>query len=177
MKRFSSHYFLREDGTLGMFPVVEVDDNGSILSVTEYGKSFTETAAVSFYGGVMMPGFIAYFDSLEGIDSSTIRKLKLKGFTRFASNDNVNTSLSQLVTCVDKSPNLRFENVLPPFFAKEDLEKYIHNLTIERAEALCMYPSWGVLKAGSCPGIVVMEGLNLRTFEWTPTVRFRVLTQ
>lgn len=57
--RYASHLYLRTDGTLGRFPIIEVDDNGVILSVRECVDTLVEMPSTRFFAGVIVPGFVA----------------------------------------------------------------------------------------------------------------------
>lgn len=55
--KYSSHHYLRTDGTLGRFPVIEVGTDGRITSVEEHADGLVETSGVRFYSGVIVPRF------------------------------------------------------------------------------------------------------------------------
>ena len=57
--RYSSHLYLRTDGTLGRYPIVEVDSHGCIVSIRECGDTLVEMASTRFFSGIMIPGLIA----------------------------------------------------------------------------------------------------------------------
>lgn len=71
--RYSSHLYLRTDGTLGRFPIIELDEEGKIIKVTECGETLKEMASTRFFPGIIVPGFISDKKSPE------------KGFIRTAS--------------------------------------------------------------------------------------------
>ena len=52
--RYSSHLYLRFDGTLGRFPIIEVDEHGVIVNIEECGETLTERAGTRFYAGVIV---------------------------------------------------------------------------------------------------------------------------
>lgn len=53
--RYSSHLYLRTDGSLGRFPIIEVDDKGMIVSVCECGDTLHEMASTRFFSGIIIP--------------------------------------------------------------------------------------------------------------------------
>ena len=55
MKRYSSHHYFRTDGTLGRFPVIEIDTDGRISGIEEHPEGLTETCELRFYSGVIIP--------------------------------------------------------------------------------------------------------------------------
>lgn len=56
--RYSSHLYFRTDGSLGRYPIIEVDADGRIASVTECGATLREMGSQRFYSGVIVPRFI-----------------------------------------------------------------------------------------------------------------------
>ena len=174
MKRFASHYFLRPDGTLGSYPVVEVNADGVIQSVVEYGSSFTETAGVSFFGGIMLPGFIGLVGDGELFTHSYIRKCGLDGYLRFVCSGA--TVFSDVRRVFHRSEKLLTEvQPLPAFESRSDFEALVTQLTLERTQSLGVYPRWGVLKQDASPGIMVVEGIELKNFRIVSPLRYRIL--
>ena len=174
-KRFASHYFLRADGTLGQFPVVTVADDGTILSVEEHGRAFTETAGVSFFGGIMLPGFIAYAADGTVFSPTRIRQLRTGGFLRFVCNSLPGASDQNHLACVAEAGVVEGCEPLPAFSGQDDFVYRVQQLTHQRAQDLLVYPRWGVLQAGSSPGIMVVEGIDLRSFAMVKAPGYRIL--
>lgn len=56
--RYSSHLYFRTDGSLGRYPIIEVDSGGRIAGVTECGATLREMGSQRFYSGVIVPRFI-----------------------------------------------------------------------------------------------------------------------
>lgn len=54
--RYSSHLYLRTDGTLGRYPIIEVDDTNTVVSIRECGDTLCEQAGTRFYAGVIVAG-------------------------------------------------------------------------------------------------------------------------
>lgn len=52
--RYSCHLYLRSDGELGRYPIIEVDDTGVIVAIEECGETLTERAGTQFHGGVIV---------------------------------------------------------------------------------------------------------------------------
>lgn len=174
-KRFASHYFLRADGTLGQFPVVTVAGDGSILSVEEHGRAFTETAGVSFFGGIMLPGFIAYAPDGTVFNAASIRQLGTAGFLRFVCNKHSGGLVDSRFACVADVGVADGCEALPAFNGPDDFTARVNHLTLQRAHELEVYPRWGALQAGASPGIMVLEGIDLRNFSAIAALKFRIL--
>ena len=58
--KYSCHWYLRNDGSLGRFPIVELAPDGTITSVCECEPTLTELPSTRFAAGVMVPGLIAW---------------------------------------------------------------------------------------------------------------------
>ena len=174
-KRLASHYFLRADGTLGQFPVVTVAGDGSILSVEEHGRAFTETAGVSFFGGIMLPGFIAFAADGAFFSPARIRQLRLEGFLRFVCNSHIGAMDESRLACVADVGLADGCTTLPAFTGQADFASKVKQMTLQRAHDLSVYPQWGVLQAGTSPGIMVVEGIDLRSFSVVKAPLFRIL--
>lgn len=58
IRRFSSHYALMPDGTLGKWPVVEITSDGEIVSVSASPDGLKEQPSLEFHGGILIPGFV-----------------------------------------------------------------------------------------------------------------------
>ncbi len=63
--RYSSHLYLRTDGTLGRFPIIEVNDQGIITAITECGDAMSEIQRTRFFSGVIVPAFTACGDACQ----------------------------------------------------------------------------------------------------------------
>lgn len=53
--RYSSHLYLRTDGSLGRYPIIELDSEGKIVSICECGETLHEMASTRFFAGVIIP--------------------------------------------------------------------------------------------------------------------------
>lgn len=175
MNRYSSHYYVRQDGTLGLFPVVEVDDNGVIVSLEEHGRSFTETAGVAFFGGIMVPGFIGVLPPDVQMTHRWCRLMALQGFLRFVGNGIVAEEFSSVFRQVSSIDIALCSTFDPSFSSQREFETRVGQLTIARARKLDLWPHWGSLSVGSSPGIMVMEGVVLKSFNVPSGVYFRTL--
>lgn len=56
--RYSSHLYFRTDGTLGRYPIIEVDPGGRIVGLRECTDTLTEMGSQRFYSGVIVPCFV-----------------------------------------------------------------------------------------------------------------------
>ncbi len=58
MKHFSAQYVYTNYGPPLLRPIIATDDDGTIISVTDTGGNLTESAGLSFFNGIITPGFI-----------------------------------------------------------------------------------------------------------------------
>jgi hypothetical protein len=65
MRILASHFAYTSNGGFIKYPLLYLEDNQCITEIEEKGNSFTESAGVEFFGGLMIPGFI--------VDLTTIR--------------------------------------------------------------------------------------------------------
>ena len=71
MRRITAHYLLRPDGTLGEFPIVEIDSDGVVLSVKER-LEFEEEPFLEIHNGLLVPGFVC------GVGAESLPKVKIQ---------------------------------------------------------------------------------------------------
>ncbi|GAO27955.1 hypothetical protein JCM15548_3 [Geofilum rubicundum JCM 15548] len=55
---FTAHYLLQKDGTLGPWPVVEMSDDGRVLSVELHPEGLKERPGMQLHGGLLMAGLV-----------------------------------------------------------------------------------------------------------------------
>ncbi|MCQ2201243.1 MAG: hypothetical protein MJZ27_04060 [Bacteroidales bacterium] len=74
--RYSSQKYLRTDGTIGLWPVIETDDNGTITSIKEYPNGIPEMGHHFFESGLIIctpPDLLTlYIDSLYTVYRQTL---------------------------------------------------------------------------------------------------------
>jgi aminodeoxyfutalosine deaminase len=65
MKCFSAQYILTNSGPPLKRAVITTDDNGKIIRVESNNGNLTESRSVSFYNGIIVPGFVNCHSHLE----------------------------------------------------------------------------------------------------------------
>jgi len=65
MKRFSAQYIFTNTGKALKRAVVEAENDGTIISITDTGGDLKETDSVEFYNGIIVPGFVNCHCHLE----------------------------------------------------------------------------------------------------------------
>jgi len=80
-RKFAAHYALLPDGSWGKWPVVEMDEQGMLVSVTVNPQGFREQPSLQYYGGVLLPGFVdawgGFSDSMH--DQKALNQHMVKG--------------------------------------------------------------------------------------------------
>ncbi len=64
--KYSSHLYLRTDGTLGKYSIIELDNENTIIGISECGNTLREEASTRFYAGVIVAGTIDTCKAFEG---------------------------------------------------------------------------------------------------------------
>lgn len=54
--KYSSHLYLRTDGTLGKYPIIETDKHNNIVHIEECGDTLRERQSTLFFAGVIVAG-------------------------------------------------------------------------------------------------------------------------
>ena len=169
MRKISSHYYLRPDGEFGKRPIIQLDDEGRIISVFEAGDNFKEETSLEYYPGIIIPGFIA---SIRDENSGDVRKVKARakanGVLRLKENTNVLSSDDYICAWhsllkYDKTGNVLFS-----------LKNYLSEHTVKAAQILGER-EWGVICEGARPGILVLQNIDLRSFTLRPNSSFRLI--
>lgn len=199
IRRFSSHYALMPDGTLGKWPVVEISGDGEIISVLTSPGGFKEQPSLEFHGGLLISGFIDIWAECEQL-SLDVRNL------------NRHVAAGTLVLgCKPPIAPTICNRVYPPFIIESSnnagalntslivssvgfsIQDRLKNLSIERpdislnellllgsavgADLLGVSHFFGRLKPGLYPGLLVLEQLDLQNMRLTTQTRARWLVK
>lgn len=109
MKRLSAHYLF--DGiNLIKFGVLEIDDDGTILSVSKAADNLKEISGLSFYNGILMPGMINMHCHLELSDlhKAIPENTGLSGFIAMVNNlKSINKAETKLKS-IEKADNTMY---------------------------------------------------------------------
>nr|WP_319401211.1 hypothetical protein [uncultured Carboxylicivirga sp.] len=178
MRKITSHYSLKPDGTWAKRSVIEVDDGGFITSIREMGDDFVEEPNLEYFPGIIIPSFVMDVKS-ELTDKQTILKSISVGTRRFILDrlQNLPNNVQSIV-----SDNINSESVLIPWQSLlEDnmlgipLAKALQKYTVNKASKYKIEDTWGAIKVGSNPGLILLQGVDLKTFSLTSKVSMRVL--
>ena len=120
-RKFASHYFLKPDGALGRWAIIEFSDKGEVLSVSYNSEKLVEQPFLEFYGGILIPGLIDFSNGTV-LDEKTLNRHFAAG--TFA------------ICCSENAPSEKRKS--PPFFYKTSKEitsenySYINNENTDR---------------------------------------------
>lgn len=133
--KYSSHYYLRSDGSLGLYPIIEVDEQGVIKNIVENPEGLFEQQSVSFFSGVIIPGLVAY---------GSCQNISKFGYLRSVAIDGEN-------------PELTFSD-------KESFCKTAMSLSAQRADEHNQSSEFGSIQVGLKPGLVLVDGFSVNEF-------------
>ncbi len=167
MRKVSSHYYLRPDGTFGKRPIIQLDNEGRIINIREAGDYFKEEAGLEYYPGIIVPGFVASITEV-----STYKRKRVQA----VSNGVLRLKEGCDTLCSDKYVNAWrsiIDNVLREN-SRFDLAHYLIKHTVEAARIL-NETEWGEIREGAKPGLLVIQKIDLRAFTVTNNSTFRLI--
>lgn len=168
MRKVSSHYYLKSDGTFGKHPVVELDENGLILNVREKGEVFSEEPGLEYFPGILVAGFVASYQKDEQTEISLVKRLaKLNGVLRLDENDKLALEGYQQAW-------RNIKNLMQEQQGMAPLGHYLLNHSYKAAQLLGR-TEWGVIREGANPGLLVLQNIDLRNFSLTDKSSFRII--
>lgn len=198
-RRFSSHYAFLPDGTLGKWPVVEITNNGEIVSISVSPDGFKEQPSLEFHGGILIPGLVDacidchnLFDDKRNLNRHLVGGTVLIGCHNKLSKEVSSRLYPPFVVeapkCESSRPSiLCCENSSVPIFERMkditekdsnvSLEELLFKATVEGAEKLGMANVIGLLEPGLFSGLVVLEQIDLQNLKLLPQSRARWLIQ
>lgn len=198
-RRFSSHFAFLPDGTLGKWPVVEITNNGEIISISVSPDGFKEQPSLEFHRGILIPGLVdacidchSLFNDKRNLNRHLAGGTVLIGCHNKLSKEDSSRVYPPFVVEAPKCESSRqsilsCENSSVPIFERmkdisgKDSNLSLHELlfkaTVEGAEQLGMTNIFGLLKPGLFAGLVVLEQIDLQNLKLLPQSRARWLVQ
>ena len=197
-RKFAAHYVLMPDGILGKWPVVEMDDQGMVVSVAVNPGGFQEQPSLQYHSGILLPGFV---DAWAGFTYVTQDQRAL----------NRHLAKGTLVLSSVESDLPLPGNSVPPFLIRETTTSHIHKRQIvsdssgipilerllssltqnpEASLAALLYEAtalgadhlgleafFGRIRPGLFSGLLIMENIDLQRLLPMPQTRVRWLVQ
>lgn len=201
VKRFASHYALLPNGTIGKWPVVEITNDGKIVSISISPDGFKEQPSLEFRGGILVPGFVdvqtptsnqkctleikdlnrhmAAGTLIFGANTELISKFGKRTYPPFLINNTINSAINDSsfvssangFTLLDKLKTATIEN------PEISLGKLLFYATASGADILNVANLFGRFVPGLFSGLMVLEQLDLQNLKLTPQARVKWLVQ
>ena len=191
-RKFASHYILKPDGTLGRFPVIEFSDKGEVLSVSYNSENLVEQPFLEFHGGILIPGLIDFSENIT-LDERTLNRHFAAGTFAICSKENIPSEKGKSppyfynhskeisfenYSCLNTENTLPlFERIKTELLSNNQLSllELLHQATTKNAKKAGLSNLIGSLSQGLSPGLLVLENIDLKTFELTSKTRLRWL--
>jgi len=138
MRRFSANYVLPVTCLPIKNGIVEVDDNGRVISILNPGREFKEIHSTEFHNGVIVPGFVNAHCHLElsHLKGQIKSGLGIAGFIKAVTDYRINDS--EIIESATKQAIREIEitgtvaigdicNTLDTFFLKSRSSIFFHN--------------------------------------------------
>ncbi len=167
MRKVSSHYYLKSDGTFGKHPVIELDENGFILNVREKGEVFSEEPGLEYFPGILIPGFVASYHPTEENKEGVRKNGLINGVLRMCEAEKLDLEEYQQAWSTIKNIMKEQQGMAP-------LGHYLLKHSYKAAQ-LIGEVEWGVIREGANPGLLVLQNIDLRNFSLSDKSSFKVI--
>lgn len=181
MRKLSSHYCLSASGEWSKRPIIQINAGGLITGFKAMGDEFKEEPSLEYFPGVIIPSFIGVLNADEEDAQAHIKRMVIDGCRRFLVSGDKNISFPSFTIQKTNSRPSDDVNLNPWEEVKSDvlnglkLSKAISKQTIDIAKTFGVNPDWGVINEGSSPGLILIQGLDLRDFSFTAKTKIKVL--
>lgn len=197
MRILASHYALLPDLRLAKYPKIHINELNVIELVEEKDQGFVETPSTEFFGGLMIPGFIADLSNLEtSITSSQLNLLLGRLYrdgiqyvilpldVKAVLDTKANTGITFLFNEIASCNTIHFDTVISPWQKVCEEVKSGKNENIIELLAQYLVQPWqqwqeqlpgGKIEIGSKPGILLINGINWTTLTFSKTLTIQRL--
>jgi len=178
MRKLTSHYCLKPNGSWAKRPIILLDDAGVIVEFREMGDDFAEEPNLEYFPGVIVPTFLMKIHSDE-FDKRVVNSAIVEGARRFIIDREI--SLPNRIRYAVKtgfnvgSVNSPWTKVKSEVEMGLDLASAIINQTKKIAQQFSLDNEWGVIKVAASPGLLLLKGIDLKTFTITSNTNLKVL--
>ncbi|MCW3786747.1 hypothetical protein [Plebeiibacterium sediminum] len=188
MRKIAAHFILHPDGSVGKFPVIVFDQDGTIVEIRER-SSFIEEPSLELVNGFLCPGFVDFFrtailqnESVEiqkYINRQVISGIKVLGASEDDYSDIIKyrtrgisfTKTSNKCSMLNNEYNSLFDFLKFNKSGVDSLMRY----TIENASILEVNDQYGSLEVGKRPGIIAISGMNYETMRLTGSAKIKLI--
>jgi len=178
MRKITSHYCLSPNGSWVKRPIIELDNDGKIISLRETGDQFAEEPGLEYFPGIIVPSFILILKT--GLaDRAFINQCIVKGSRRVISDKEI--SLPKSIKYIVKemaeqsAEDNPWEQITKAQLNNTDLGTAINEQSIDKARQFGLDDRWGAIKEGGYPGLLLLQGVDLKTFSLGSNTTIKVL--
>ncbi len=188
MRKIAAHYILHPDGSVGKFPVIVFDQDGTIVEIRER-SNFIEEPSLELVNGFLCPGFVDFFQSSvldkekleiqKYINRQVISGVKVLGVSEvdyiqiidYGTKDISFTKTTKEFSLLHNNFNSLFDFLKINQSGVDLLMKY----TIENANILEINDQVGSLEVGKRPGIIAISGMDYDTMRLTDSAKIKLI--
>lgn len=187
MRRIAAHFALSPDHRFIHMPVLHLDSNNRVVSLHEAGSSFTETAGVEFYNGLIIPGLIGVLPQSRIQDTAFQSRMCRNGMLFLLSSRNVTVRSASgypliiekpMSDCllIDEDECFVWEKLIGQLKHDErvDAREWLNeNLILPWEKSQCSIG--GAFAEGKSPGVLQITGMDWQTMQFTNKTQLRLI--
>jgi len=184
-RRIAEHFAWSPQGTFLHMPLLELDDDLRVVSISEHGDAFTESAGVEFFNGLIVPGFVGCFPANPIDDIAAIMRMVRNGmlYVRCRKGEIPKNSLGYpLFIHDDCLPDC---NIISQY-VWDDLQATLRiGGQIDVAEWLSQHLDTPWRETDCCeggsflpsrrPGVLQMTGIDWKNMRFTPSATLKII--
>jgi hypothetical protein len=197
MRILASHYALLPELRLVKYPKLYLQESNEIERIEFNEQEFIETPSTEFFGGLMIPGFIANLSDLEPVTSSSqlnlllgrlyrdsIQYVILPSSLREVVDLKANAGLCFLFKETESRQQNNIDAVGNPWqmlCQEVKLDKNINVIDLLDRYLVRPWKEWldslpgGIIQQGSKPGIMLVNGIDWPTLTFTKSLTIQRL--
>jgi prophage maintenance system killer protein len=195
MRKIASHYCLLPDGSLGKRPIITLDDAGKICDVRLLNDNFQEEPGTAYSGGIIIPAFVEDGRCWLGhvSEQSVVDRFLANAFRHGSLRLIVDEQGARRVQKYRGQYSVRecdsnthqkeevcqsgWERIKGLYEADNESDmmilvaRYFTNLLANEY----LPSAWGRIAVGASPGLLLIQGLDLKERRLTPKVKLKIL--
>ncbi len=188
MRKIAAHYWIRPDGSVGKFPIVEFDDHNRVIRVRERNQ-FEEEANLELVNGFLSPAFVdlmpnALFKQEDTgvkryLNQQFIGGVKVLGVDRVFA-QRVMTLAPKTMEIIATDAYDSKDNDSSPVLSKisacknSSLDKLME-FTLGNAKKMGVDKDYGSLAEGKRPGLLAISKVNYSTFQFSNETKLKII--
>jgi hypothetical protein len=188
MRKIAAHYWMRPDGSVGKFPIVEFDDTNTLIRVRERSQ-FEEEAGLELVNGFLSPAFIDLVPNVlfkqDDIGVKRYFNSQFIGGVRVLGVDKV--FVPKVLSLVPKtmeiialhsscSEDCDFNSVLKKISSsKNNSLDQLMQFTLGNAKKIGVDKYYGSLTEGKRPGLLAISKVDYTTFQFSKETKLKII--